>query len=98
MEAKKPSIKIEIDKSPAHQVRRYGYSAGLKISALSNFEYLLIYDTSVPVDESDPCQKALIKSYHYTEYENKLDEILSLLGRESVYNGDFDKKMGFNYS
>jgi len=90
VEAKKPCVHIENDDEPAKQVRRYGYSAGLKISVLSNFEYLFIYDTSYAVENGDSRTKALIKSYHYTEYEGLIDNILQELGRESVYSGDFD--------
>ena len=90
LEAKKPSVHIEMDNDTAKQVRRYGFTAKLKISVLSNFEHLIIYDTSVKVEQSDAFQKALIKKYHYTEYESKLDEIKRLLGKESVYSGAFD--------
>ncbi len=91
LEAKKPHVKIELEDAPAKQVRRYGYTAGLYISVLSNFEYLYIYDTTIPVEEKDNREKGLIKSYHYTEFVEKFDEISSLLSRDSVYNGDFDK-------
>lgn len=47
LEAKKPNVKIESDNEPAKQVRRYGFTAKLKISILSNFEYLAIYDLSL---------------------------------------------------
>jgi hypothetical protein len=40
LEAKKPSVKIEADNETAKQLRRYGFTAKLKISVLSNFEYL----------------------------------------------------------
>ena len=91
LEAKKPHVKIELEDAPAKQVRRYGYTAGLHISVLSNFEYLYIYDTTIPVKEDDSREKCLIKSFHYTEFVEKFDEISSLLSHESVYNGDFDK-------
>lgn len=91
LEAKKPHVKIEVEDSPAKQVRRYGYTAGLNISVLSNFEYLYIYDTTLPVKESDNREKGLIKSYHYTEFPDKFGEITSLLGHQSVYSGEFDK-------
>jgi predicted type IV restriction endonuclease len=74
----------------AKQVRRYGFTAKLKISVLSNFEYLIIYDTSVKVEKEDNVQKHLVKKYHYTEYESKFEEIKQLLGKESVYSGAFD--------
>ncbi|MBS6268118.1 MAG: Eco57I restriction-modification methylase domain-containing protein [Tannerella sp.] len=91
LEAKKPHVKIELEDTPAKQVRRYGYTAGLHISVLSNFEYLYIYDTTIPVDENDNREKGLVKSYHYSEFVSKFDEISSLLSHNSVYNGDFDK-------
>lgn len=91
LEAKKPCVHIDEVDAPARQARRYGYTANLKISVLSNFEYLMIYDTSVKVEESDTNQKALIKKYHYTEYEEKFDELNGLLGKESVYSGKFDE-------
>lgn len=92
LEAKKPCVHIEKDPAPAIQLRRYGYTANLKVSVLSNFEYLVIYDVTVKVDEKDSCQRALVKKYHYSEYEEKFDEICQLLGRESVYGGCFDEQ------
>ncbi len=90
VEAKKPCVDITKDDAPARQVRRYGFTAGLRISVLSNFEDLYIYDTTYPVAPDDHQTKAVLKHYHYTEYESELTEILSLLGRESVYDGCFD--------
>jgi hypothetical protein len=84
------SVKIEANNETAKQVRRYGFTAKLKISVLSNFEYLIIYDTSVKVEKTTTFQKALVKKYHYTEYESKFDEIKQLLGKESVYSGAFE--------
>lgn len=92
LEAKKPCVRIDIEDNPAKQVRRYGYTAGLKISVLSNFENLYIYDTTCPVDENDTRIKALVKSYHYTEYETAAEELLKLLGKEAVYNGSFEEE------
>lgn len=90
LEAKKPCVAIESNNDSAKQVRRYGFTAKLKISVLSNFEYLIIYDTSVKVDKDDTFQKALVKKYHYTEYESKFEEIKKLLGKGAVYSGAFE--------
>ena len=92
LEAKKPHVNINETDAPARQARRYGYTANLKISVLSNFEYLMIYDASVKVEENDQNQKARIKKYHYTEYEENFEEIKRLLGKESVYSGQFDEE------
>ena len=91
LEAKKPCVDISTDDNPAKQVRRYGYTANLKISVLSNFEDLYIYDTSYKVEDEDTLTKARIKAYHYTDYENVVEELLQLLGKESVYTGHFEE-------
>ena len=91
LEAKKPCIHIERDDEPAKQIRRYGFTAGLKISVLSNFEHLYIYDTSYPVEQNDTRVKAIVREYKYTEYEDVAEELLEYLGKESVYTGHFDE-------
>lgn len=92
LEAKKPSVDISTAPNPAKQIRRYGFTAKLKISVLSNFENLAIYDCSSQVKEDEPANHSRIKLYHYTEYVEKFDEILSLLGQHNVYNGQFDEE------
>jgi type I restriction-modification system DNA methylase subunit len=91
VEAKKPSVKIQESSEPAQQIRAYGFTAKLKISALSNFEYLAIYDCSRQVGIDDTASHSRINLYHYTEYVSKFDEIKNQLGQESVYTGHFDE-------
>lgn len=91
LEAKKPSVKIDRSDSSARQVRRYGFTAKLKISVLSDFEYLAIYDCSTAVKEDDSVEYARVKLYHYSEYEEAFDEIQSLLAYKTVYSGAFDE-------
>jgi len=91
LEAKKPNVKIEKDNEPAKQVRRYGFTAKLKISVLSNFEYLAIYDCSQKVEKEDSVTKSRINIYHYIEYESAFEEIKHQLSHEAVYSGEFDE-------
>ncbi len=91
LEAKKPSVNISVDPEPAAQTRRYGFTAKMKISVLSNFEYLAIYDCSRVVCVGDSSAESRIKLYHYTEYAEKFNEIQGLLSKSSVYSGEFDK-------
>jgi len=91
LEAKKPCVHIDREDNPAKQVRRYGFTAGLKISVLSNFEHLYIYDTSYPVEQNDTRIKAIIREYKYTDYEDAAEELLEYLGKDSVYSGHFDE-------
>lgn len=90
LEAKKPYVDIKQEPEPAKQIRRYGFTAGLKIGVLCNFEYLCIYETTIPVDEDDNQNKCLIKCYHYSEYEKAAEELLAKLGQKSVYSKQFE--------
>ncbi|EOW7171702.1 N-6 DNA methylase [Vibrio parahaemolyticus] len=92
LEAKKPNVNVSTAIEPALQVRRYGFTAKLKISVLSNFEYTAIYDCSNPVKETDTVTNSRIKLYHFSELVDKFDEIIKLVGRESVYTGQFDNE------
>ncbi|OEE81729.1 adenine methyltransferase [Vibrio cyclitrophicus FF160] len=92
LEAKKPSVDVSTAIDPALQVRRYGFTAKLKISVLSNFEYTAIYDCSNQVKETDSVSNSRIKLYHFTELVDKFDEINILIGRESVYTGQFENE------
>lgn len=91
VEAKKPSVDIYHLPEPALQARKYGWNAKHKIVILTNFEYLIIYDTTCVPKEGESCSVARYRVYHYSEYVAKFDELLSLLSRDAVYSGDFDK-------
>lgn len=91
LETKKPSVDIVAGKDPAFQLRRYGWNGNLKVSILTNFTDLIIYDCSIrPVEDDEP-SIALVARYHYTEYESKLEEIIGLLSKFAVLSGEFDK-------
>lgn len=91
IEAKKPCVDIIDNTKPSFQARSYGWTAKHPIAILTNFEYLLIYDTRIMPDANDLSSVALIQKIHFTEYIEKFDLIWSLISREVVYNGDFDK-------
>lgn len=91
VEAKKPHVDISKEPSPAIQTRKYGWNANHKIAVLTNFEYLIIYDTTTVPKISDNCTVSRYRMYHYTEYVEKFDEIASLISKQAVYNGDFDR-------
>ncbi len=91
VEAKKPSVNILAEKEPACQARSYGWNAGHKISVLTNFENLIIYDTTNKPDESDSATVSVYRKYHCSEYESHFQEIYDLISQESVYSGKFDE-------
>lgn len=94
LETKKPSVNITIDNAPAFQLRRYGWSGNLKISVLTNFNDLYIYDCSVRPREGDDIGVAMIAHYHFDEYLDKFEEIYDMLSKESVLNGEFERRFG----
>ncbi len=96
VEAKKPSVRIDRDRAPAFQTRRYGYSASLPISVVTNFHQLAIYDCkSVPV-ETDEAHVARLHLFGYEEFEARFDELWSLLSQESVLSGAFDRRFAID--
>lgn len=50
-----------------------------------------IYDCTVRPVEGDEIGTALIAHYHYTEYDEKFDEIYSVLSKESALSGEFQR-------
>lgn len=91
VEAKKPSVKINRDRAPAFQTRRYGYSASLPISVVTNFHQLAIYDCKPVPAETDEPHVARLCLVGYEEFKDRFDELWSLLSRENVYSGEFDR-------
>jgi len=97
VEAKKPAVDITRDADPAIQTRKYGWNAKHRLAVLTNFEYLAIYDTCHIAHEDDGCAVARYRLYHYTEYVEKIEEIVGLIARDTVYSGDFDAYLDANF-
>lgn len=98
VEAKKPSVDILSDPEPALQARKYGWNAGHKVVALTNFENLVLYDTTVVPHDGDLPSAARYRLYSYQEYLSKYDEIHKLISKESVYSGAFDEHFDSEFS
>lgn len=91
VEAKKPNVPIDKSKEAAFQTRRYGFSASLPISVLTNFYQLAVYDCQPKPDENDEAHVARILLIGYEEFETRFDDLWPMLSREAVYSGEFDK-------
>ena len=94
LETKKPAVNLTIDAAPAFQLRRYGWSGNLKVSVLTNFTDLYIYDCSVRPREGDDIGVAMIAHYHFDEYVEHFEEIYNMLSKESVLTGQFEHHFG----
>ena len=91
VEAKKPSVFIKDDITPAYQVRRYGWSAKLPISIITDFEEFAIYDCTKKPNPSDKASNARIKYLSYNNYLNEFDFLWDTFSKEKVLKGSFDK-------
>lgn len=92
LETKKPAVNLTVDAAPAFQLRRYGWSGNLKISVLTNFTDLYIYDCSVRPKEGDDIGVAMIAHYHFDEYVERFQEIYNMLSKEAVLEGEFERQ------
>lgn len=91
VEAKKPSVYIKDDLQPAYQVRRYGWSAKLNVSIITDFEEFAIYDCTKKPNPNDKPSTARVKYITYENYEKEWDFIWDTFSKEAVLKGSFDK-------
>lgn len=92
VEAKKPSVNVKRDMAAAFQLRRYGWSAKLPLSILTNFDEFAVYDCrQLKPASSDGASTARILYYTYKDYAEKWDEIAGVFSRDAVWKGSFDK-------
>ena len=91
VEAKKPSVKIKDEIMPAYQVRRYGWSAKLGLSLLTDFEELAVYDCTLQPAPTDKAAKARLKYLTFREYDTEFDFVWNTFSKESVLRGGLDK-------
>jgi hypothetical protein len=70
LEAKKPSVNIKDDVSPAYQLRRYAWIAKLPISVLTDFAEFALYDCNIRPQQNDnrktwarcPCHRRMTRA------------------------------------
>jgi len=91
LEAKKPSVDVKGDIAPAYQLRRYGWSAKLPLSILTDFEEFAVYDCRQRPKPTDGAATGRILYLTYGDYLDRFSEIYDVFARESVLRGSFDK-------
>jgi hypothetical protein len=90
-EAKKCGVNIGADPAPAFQLRRYGWSAKLGLSILTDFEELGVYDCTMRPRLGEKASYARIKYFHFDEYPDRWSELWDVFSREAVWSGAFDQ-------
>lgn len=91
VEAKKPNVVVKDEIQPAYQVRRYGWSAKLPVSIITDFEEFAIYDCTKKPLPTDKASVARIKYLTFKDYLNEFDFLWNTFSKEKVLQGSFDK-------
>ena len=74
-EAKKPGVNIGTDAAPAFQVRRYGWTAKLAVSLLTDFEELAAYDCRPRPSPKDKASNARLFYWGFESYADRWREV-----------------------
>lgn len=91
LEAKKPSVNIKDDISPAFQLRRYAWSAKLPLSVLTDFEEFAVYDCRIKPEKGDKASVARILYMTFDQLIDRWDDIKNIFSRDAILKGSFDK-------
>ncbi|WP_175810888.1 Eco57I restriction-modification methylase domain-containing protein [Burkholderia cepacia] len=91
LEAKKPAIDIKGEAEPAFQLRRYGWSAKLPLSILTNFDEFAVYDCRQKPHKEDKASKSRLFYCTFRDYADKWSEIEATFSKEAILKGSFDK-------
>jgi type I restriction-modification system DNA methylase subunit len=91
VDAKKPNINIKSDIGPAYQVRRYGWSAKVPVSVITDFEEFAIYDCTKKPNPTDKVSVSRIKYLTYNQYLEEFDFLWDIFSKENLPKGRFDK-------
>ena len=91
VECKKPSVNIKDAPHPAYQLRRYGWSAKLPVSILTDFEEFAVYDCRIKPGKNDSSAVGRVMYLTFKQYAERWDEIAAIFSRDAVLKGSFDK-------
>jgi type I restriction-modification system DNA methylase subunit len=96
LEAKKPSVNIQENIHSSYQLRRYGWSAKLPLSILTDFEEFAVYDCRMKPVKTDKGSHSRILYLKYTDYVDRWEEIAGIFSRDAILKGSFDKYVESN--
>lgn len=91
VEAKRPQVDLISDGKPAFQLRRYGWTAQLPVSVLTNFRHLAVYDCAVQPTASDPPSTGRTHLVQWSELPARWSELEALLGQDAILKGSLHR-------
>ena len=90
-EAKKCGVNINADPGPSYQLRRYGWSAKVALSVLTDFDELGVYDCCFRPRIGDKASNSRLQYFRSEEYPDRWRELWDIFSREAVWSGAFDQ-------
>lgn len=86
VEAKKPNVPVGKHPRSTAQARRYGWSLSLPAAVLSNFDELIVFDTTIEPMEDDEAHVAVRPDGYFShrDYVERFDDLWHLLSYESL--------------
>lgn len=87
LDAKKFAVNLETDMNAAFQIRTYGWSAGMRLGYICDFEELGIYDTRIKPRQNDDARVARVLYLRHDQYLENFDTLWEYLSREAVMDG-----------
>lgn len=90
VEAKKPSVNIKEDTSPAYQLRRYAWTSKLPLSILTDFEEFAVYDCRIRPHAGDKASVARTMYLTFEDYGSRWSDIAGTFSRDAILRGSFD--------
>lgn len=91
VEAKKPSVVVKDEIPPAYQIRRYGWSAKMPVSIITDFQEFAVYDCTKKPKPTDKASVARVKYLTFKDYLTEFDFIWETFSKEQVLKGSFDQ-------
>jgi methylase of polypeptide subunit release factors len=96
VEAKKVAVDIERSGRSAFQARRYGWSANLGVTVLTNFDKLVVYDCRHQPNSTDEPSVARYRVFRHTDFLVNFNVLYDLLSYTSVSAGYLDEYFSLN--
>lgn len=97
VEAKKLSVKIETSDVAARQARGYGFSLSLPVAVLTNFDQLILFDTTIEPEERDDSYVSRLPggTFTFRDLVSRFDDLWRFLSYESIYKEGLEGVYGY---
>jgi len=91
VEAKKPAVDLDTDKSAIFQAKQYAWNSTIPFAILTDFEQFRLFDTTLQPIFQDP-HRGLVKEFSldFNDYEAQWDILIATFGRDAVEQGSLE--------